>query len=54
MAGPIALASALARLIEVTCPWCRHKKLVTRKPVAFHVCPKCKRHFNDAKTAKKK
>lgn len=54
MAGPIALASALTRLIEVKCPWCGYKKLVTRKPVAFRVCPKCKRHFTDAKTAKKK
>jgi len=54
MAGPIALASALSRLVEVKCPWCGHKKLVARKPVAYLVCPKCKKHFQSAKTAKRK
>lgn len=54
MAGPIALATALSRLVEVKCPWCGHKKLVARKPVAYHACPKCKRHFTSAKTAKRK
>jgi transposase-like protein len=47
MAGPIALASALARLVAIQCPWCKHKKLVERKPSQFRVCPRCKRHFPD-------
>jgi ribosomal protein S27E len=54
MAGPIALASALSRLVEVKCPWCGHAKLVARKPVEYHACPKCKRHFTSPKTAKRK
>jgi transposase-like protein len=54
MAGPIALATALSGLVEVKCPWCGHKKLVSRKPVAYHACPKCHRHFNSAKTTKRK
>lgn len=54
MSGPIALASALARLVPIKCPWCGHKKAVMRKPVAFRVCPRCKRHFPDPFTTKKK
>jgi ribosomal protein S27E len=54
MAGPIALAAALSRLVEVKCPWCGHKKLVARKPVAYHACPKCHRHFTSAKTSAKR
>jgi transposase-like protein len=53
MGGPIALASALARLTTLKCPWCGQKKLVERKPAAFRVCPRCKRHFPDP-IAKKK
>jgi transcription elongation factor Elf1 len=55
MAGPIALASALARVRTIKCPWCGHKKAVTTasKPVAFRVCPKCKRHFPDPLAKKK-
>ncbi len=47
MGGPIALASALSRLVTIQCPWCRHKKAVERKHVAYRVCPKCKKHFPD-------
>jgi len=49
MGGPIALASALARLVTIKCPYCGHRKVVDRKPTAFRVCPRCKRHFPDAK-----
>jgi len=54
MAGPIALASALSRLVEVKCPWCGHRKLAARRPVAYHVCPKCKKHFVSPKTSAKR
>ena len=54
MGGPIALASALARLMTIKCPWCGYKKAVTRTPVAHRVCPRCKRHFPDPVAKKKK
>jgi len=55
MGGPIALASALARsLVTIQCPFCRFKKQVMRKPQAFRVCPRCKKHFPDPLTPKKK
>lgn len=56
MAGPIALASALSRLVTITCPWCGQKKLVARKPVSHRVCSRCKKHFPDplAKPGKKR
>jgi hypothetical protein len=50
MAGPIALAAALSRTVPIRCPWCGYRKLVARKaaePVAYRVCPKCKKHFPD-------
>lgn len=47
MAGPIALAAALARTVTIVCPWCRHKKVVERKPAAHRVCPKCHRQYPD-------
>jgi hypothetical protein len=47
MANPIALAAALSRMIAITCPYCRHKKLVERKPAAFRRCPRCHRRFED-------
>jgi ribosomal protein S27E len=54
MAGPIALAAALSRLVTLTCPWCRHKKVVSRKPVSHRVCPRCKKHFADPLAGKKR
>jgi DNA-directed RNA polymerase subunit RPC12/RpoP len=54
MGGPIALASALARLVTIKCPYCGHKKVVARKPTAFRVCPRCKRHFPDANAKKRR
>jgi len=54
MGGPIALASALARLVTITCPWCGNKKAVMRQPAAFRVCPRCKRHFPDPLAKKKR
>jgi hypothetical protein len=54
MGGPIALASALARLVTIKCPWCGYKKAVTRRPVSHRVCPRCKRHFPDPLAKKKK
>ena len=53
-AGPIALASALSRLVTITCPWCKHKKLVPRKPAHHRTCPKCHRQFPDPLAVKKK
>lgn len=53
MAGPIALAAALSRLVTITCPWCKHQKLVTRAPVHHRVCPRCKKHFPDPLARKK-
>lgn len=47
MGSPIAIASALAQMATIRCPWCGHKKLVSRKPAAFRVCPRCKKHFPD-------
>lgn len=47
MANPIALAAALSRLTTITCPYCRHKKLVARKPAAFRVCPSCHKQYPD-------
>ena len=47
MSSPIAIASALARMATIKCPWCGYKKLVERKPAAFRACPRCKRHFPD-------
>jgi transcription elongation factor Elf1 len=43
------LAAALSRLVTLTCPHCGHKKRVERRdrPVAFRVCPKCHRRFDD-------
>jgi hypothetical protein len=55
MAGPIALAAALSRTITITCPWCRHRKLVTKTatPAGYRVCPRCKRHFPDPLATKR-
>lgn len=56
MANPIALAAAFSRLVTITCPWCKHRKLVTRAPVTHRVCPRCKKHFPDplARSAKQR
>lgn len=48
MAPPFAIAGALSRTTTITCPWCKHRKLVMRgAPVAYRVCPKCHKHFPD-------
>jgi transposase-like protein len=47
MANPIALSAALSRLVAITCPHCRRKKLVARDPKRFRVCPHCHRRFPD-------
>lgn len=57
MAGPIALAAALSRVVTIKCPWCGHKKAVTRRqPVSHRTCPRCHKHFPDplAKPKKRK
>lgn len=54
MANPIAIAAALSRMVTIACPYCRHKKLVERKPAAFRVCTNCKKHFPDPLTARTK
>jgi ribosomal protein S27E len=54
MAGPIALASALSRLVRIKCPWCRNEKLVVKKPAAFRVCPRCHKQFPDPFSSKRK
>ncbi len=56
MANPIALAALLSRMHTITCPYCGYKKQVQRssKPVAFRVCPNCKKHFPDPLTARRK
>jgi hypothetical protein len=56
MAGPIALASALSRLVKVTCPHCGATKTVDRrKPVKHHrVCIRCHKQFPDPLRAKRK
>ena len=43
----IALSAAMARLVTITCPWCRQRKRVERRPMAFRVCPRCHRHYPD-------
>jgi uncharacterized protein (DUF983 family) len=49
VAGPIVLASALSRLVRVTCPHCGKVKLVERRPVAYRVCSRCGRHFQNGR-----
>jgi ribosomal protein S27E len=47
MANPIALSVALSRLVTITCPYCRKKKLVAREPKQFRTCPRCHKRFPD-------
>jgi transcription elongation factor Elf1 len=54
MAGPIALAAALARTRKLTCPHCGAVKLVGKEPRATRQCPRCKRRFADPLAAKPK
>jgi len=55
MAGPIALAAVLSRVVEIKCPWCKAKKVVARnKTVGFRKCPRCHKSFPDPLAAKKK
>lgn len=54
MANPIAIAAALSRLVTITCPYCKYKKAVVRRPAAHRVCPRCHRHFPDPLSARKR
>jgi hypothetical protein len=54
MAGPIALAAALSRLVEICCPWCRKMKLVEREPKQFRICPYCHKRFPDPLQSRKR
>ncbi|HWO23679.1 MAG TPA: hypothetical protein VNO30_33285 [Kofleriaceae bacterium] len=47
MASPIALAVGLSRLVEITCPHCKKKKLASRAPKQFRICPQCHKRFAD-------
>ena len=48
MGGAISVAAVLAaRHIKVTCPHCSHVHRVARKPVAYRLCPRCRRTFPD-------
>lgn len=48
MAGAIGIAAVLAaRHIKLTCPHCGHVHRVSRKPVAYRLCPRCRRPFAD-------
>jgi ribosomal protein L37AE/L43A len=47
MAGPIALAAALSRLVTVTCPHCGKHKKVERGRRETRICPRCRRKFAD-------
>jgi ribosomal protein S27E len=52
MANPIALSIALSRLVAITCPYCRNKKLVSREPKQFRICPRCHKRFTDPRRRK--
>ena len=54
MANPIAIAAMLSRMVTITCPHCRHKKVIQKKPAAFRVCPNCKHKFPDPLSTMKK
>jgi hypothetical protein len=54
VANPIALAAAFSRTVTITCPFCKYRKLVTRKPAAFRICPKCKRQYPDPLAARRR
>jgi transposase-like protein len=55
VAGAIGIAAALrARFVKITCPHCGYVKQVERKPVAYRVCPRCKRQFPDPIAARKR
>jgi ribosomal protein S27E len=54
LANPIALAAALSRMVAITCPHCRHKKMVLKKPAAHRTCPVCHKQFPDPLSAKRK
>jgi hypothetical protein len=50
----IHLAAALSRLVLITCPFCKHKKQVERRPVQYRTCPRCHRRFPDPLAPKAK
>lgn len=47
MAGPIAMAAAMSRIVKIRCPHCGKEKAVERRPREFRVCPRCGKHFPD-------
>ena len=54
MANPFVIAAALGRTTTITCPYCKAKKLVEKKPAHHRVCPRCHKHFPDPLTPKAK
>ncbi len=49
MAGPIALAAALAGTRKLTCPHCGHVKVVSQIRKAYRICPRCHKRFIEPK-----
>jgi ribosomal protein L37AE/L43A len=48
MGGAISVAAVLAaRHIKVTCPSCGHVHRASRSPLAYRMCPRCRRLFAD-------
>ena len=43
MANPIALASAIGRMVEIRCAHCGKVKLVVRRPKPARFCTGCHR-----------
>jgi ribosomal protein S27E len=44
----------MSRLVRIKCPWCRHEKLVDKKPTGFRKCPRCHKQFPDPLARKRK
>ena len=54
MANPFAIAAALSRMLKIKCPHCGHVKAVENRPTRDRVCSKCKKHFPDPVSAKRR
>lgn len=55
MAGYIAMAAALSRIVTIRCPWCKHAKKVERgRNVQYRTCPRCHKRFEDPLNARLK
>ena len=54
MANPFAIAAALSRMLKIKCPHCGQTKLVTNRPTRDRVCSKCRRHFPDPVSKKRR